>query len=80
MDAQPTQTETIRCDGRRRDGRSCRAMLAELRDGQVIIRDHGRMHINPASTSCPKCTAVMQFRDGGPEPLISNPGTAACPS
>lgn len=57
-----TVAETIRCRGRRKDGRSCLATLAEVVDGRVVVRDHGREHVDPASTTCPRCGALVRFR------------------
>jgi hypothetical protein len=56
------EPEAIRCAGQRRNGRSCRYRIAERVGDIVVVRDGGRVHVDPASTTCPKCDTETLFR------------------
>lgn len=62
----------IYCRGCHADGRRCRNRkpLATIENGLAVVRDHGRVHVDMASTSCPDCGTVRSLRGGVPEELL----------
>lgn len=57
--------------GHRLAGQRCRNRrpIAQVEHGLIVVRDNGRVHVDPRSTSCPDCGTVRNFAGGVPEEL-----------
>lgn len=64
----------IRCQGRRKDGRSCRQLLATVEGGVPVFRDNGWEIPDLPSIKCRKCGTVRYFRGGVPEEFGGSSG------